>query len=459
MYDVIVIGGGPGGYAAAIRASQLGGKVALIEPGELGGTCVNRGCIPAKVWNRAARLKNAIATAGNFGIFAKVESVNLQAIVDRRNGVPKDIQMGMKGLCKSNKIDVISDRGVLKSPKEVQTQGKVLETKAIVIATGTAIHMPGIPGLDNAAAMTTEQVLEMTKVPSSILINGSGAIEVEIAVILNAFGAKVHMLSDSARVLAKEDGTVSQRLTKALRDQGIDILPKFALKALEKTAAGYTARLSGAEEKSIDVERVLISSRKPNVDVGLDQAGVKLDAKGFIAVNRFLKTSTDNIYAIGDVTGGWQVSYAATAMGVAAAENAMGRSMAFNANLVPRGHWTTPEAASVGITEEEADAQGLSVEIGECPVSVNGVAMAYGETDGSVKVISDPQYGEILGVHIVGSNAVEMIWGASMAMQMEASVEDLAYCMAVHPTFSETIPMAAQDAKGWALYLPRRRKK
>jgi dihydrolipoamide dehydrogenase len=459
MYDVIVIGGGPGGYAAAIRASQLGGKVALIEPGELGGTCVNRGCIPAKIWNRAARLKQAIETAGDFGISAKVENINLQTIVERRNGVPKDIQMGMKGLCKSNKIDVIPDRGALKSPREVQIQGKVLETKAIVIATGTSSYMPEIPGLDKEGTMTTDAVLEMTKVPSSILINGSGAVEVEMALILNAFGAKVHILSESARVLAKEDGTVSQRLTKALRGQGIDILPKSVLKSLEKTSTGVTARLTGAEEKTLDVERVLISSRKPNVDIGLEQAGVKLDDKGFIAVNRFLRTSAENIYAIGDVTGGWQVSYAATAMGAVASENAMGRAIAFNANLVPRGHWTTPEAASVGITEEEADAQGIEVEIGECPVSVNGVAMAYGETDGSVKVISDRRYGEILGVHIVGSNAVELIWGASMAMQLEASAEDMAYCMAVHPTFSETIPMAAQDAKGWALYLPRRRKK
>jgi dihydrolipoamide dehydrogenase len=458
MYDVIVIGGGPGGYAAAIRASQLGGKVALIEPGDLGGTCVNRGCIPAKIWNRAARIRQTIAGAGNFGISAKIENIDLQTIVDRRKGVPKDIQMGMKGLCKSNKIDVIADRGVLKSPKEVAVQGKVLETKFIIVATGSSQCEPGIQGMDKDQVMTAEQVLEMTKVPSSVLIKGSGPIDVEMAVILNAFGAKVHMLSDSARILAKEDGTISQRLTKALRDQGIDILAKYSLKSAAKSGAGVTANLSGAEEKSLEVDKIVVCARKPNTDLGLDQAGVKLDAKGYIAVNRFLRTSAENIFAIGDVTGGHQVSYAATAMGVIAAENAMGRTVAFNPSLVPRGHWTTPEAASVGITEEEADAQGIEAEIGECPVSVNGVAMAYGETDGTVKVISDPKYGEILGVHIVGPNAVELIWGAAMAMQMEASVEDLAYCLAVHPTFSETIPMAAQDAKGWALYLPRRRK-
>jgi dihydrolipoamide dehydrogenase len=306
--------------------------------------------------------------------------------------------------------------------------------------------------------MTTNQVLEMTTVPSSILIDGSGAIEVEMAFILNAFGAKVYMVTEGPRVLPDEDGTISQRLTKSLRDQGIEILAKYKVAALEKAGKGYTAKLSGAEEKSIEVERYLISSRKPNVDLNLDPVGVKLSDDGFIAVDDGLKTSADNIYAIGDVTGGRLVSYAATCMGVVAAENAMGEDSTFNANLVPRGHWTIPEAASVGITEEEADEQDLDVEIGECPISVNGVAMAYGEPDGTVKVISDAEYGEILGIHIVGSNATELIWGASMAMQMEATVEDLAYCMAVHPTFSETIAMAGQDAMGWALYLPRRRK-
>jgi len=236
------------------------------------------------------------------------------------------------------------------------------------------------------------------------------------------------------------------------------ILAKYKLNALEKSKSGYTAKLSGAEEKNIEIERYLISSRKPNVDINLDAAGVKLSDEGFVAVDDGLKTSAANIYAIGDVTGGRQLSYAATCMGVVAAENAMGEESTFNANLVPRGHWTIPEAASVGITEEEADDQDLDVEVGECPISVNGVAMAYGEPDGTVKVIADSEYGEILGIHIVGSNATELIWGASVAMQMEATAEDLAYSLALHPTFSETMAMAGQDTMGWALYLPRRRK-
>jgi dihydrolipoamide dehydrogenase len=458
MYDVIVIGGGPGGYAAAIRSAQLGGKTALIEPTELGGTCVNRGCIPAKIWNRAARVKHSIERSGDFGIQAVVEKVDLETIVQRRKGIPNDIQTGMKSLCKNNKIDVIQGYGTFRSANALNVEGKTVEGKSFIIATGTSILKPAVRKLDDACAMTTDQVLEMTKVPSSILIDGSRAIEVEMAFILNSFGAKVYMLIQGPRVLAEEDGIISQRITKSLRDQGIEMIPRSKLDALEKSANGYTARLSGAEDKSIEVQRYLVSSRKPNVDLNLDVVGVELAQNGFIAVDDGLKTSTDHIYAVGDVTGGKQLSYAATCMGVVAAENAMGGSSTFNANLVPRAHWTIPEAASVGITEEEAELQGLDVEIGECPISVNGVAMAYGETDGTVKVIAGAEYGEILGVHIVGSHATEVIWGASIAMQMEGTAEDLAYSLAVHPTFSESIAMAGQDAMGWALYLPRKKR-
>ena len=340
----------------------------------------------------------------------------------------------------------------------MDVDGKALETKSVIIATGTSIHKPDIAGLDDTVAMTTDQVLEMTAVPSSVLVDGDGAVEVEMAFILNAFGAKVYMVTKGSRVLPSEDGTISQRLTKSLRDQGVEIIAKSQLSALEKSGNGYTAKLSGAEDKTVEVERYLVSTRKPNVDLNLDPVGVKLSDDGFIAVDEGMKTSAANIYAIGDVTGGWQLSYAATCMGVVAAENAMGQSSTFNANLVPRAHWTIPEAASVVITEEEADDQDLDVEIGECPISVNGVAMAYGETDGTVKVIADSEYGEILGIHIVGSHATELIWGASVAMQMEATAEDLAYSLAVHPTFSETVAMAGQETMGWALYLPRRRK-
>jgi len=200
-----------------------------------------------------------------------------------------------------------------------------------------------------------------------------------------------------------------------------------------------------------------VATRTPNTqNLGLDQAGVSVNDQGFIQVNEQLRTSADNIYAIGDVTGGWMFSYAATAMGVVAAENAMGSSGVFAANLVPRGLYTFPEAAAVGLSEEEAEEQGYEVETGVFPMSINGLAMAYGQLDGAVKIVSEAKYGEILGVHIVGGRATELIWGAGLAMRLEATAEDLARTIVVHPTFSESMAMAAQDALGWALYLPKR---
>ncbi|MBW2061543.1 MAG: dihydrolipoyl dehydrogenase [Deltaproteobacteria bacterium] len=456
MYDVIVIGGGPGGYAAGIRAAQLGGQVALIEAAEIGGTCVNRGCIPSKVWLRAVYLHEAIRNADAFGIKATLEGTDLSKIKERKNGVAADIRMGMGGLLGNNGIEVIEGRGLLKSPREVEVEGKTLEAKKIIIATGSSLHLPDIDGLKNAA-MTTDQVLDMTQVPASILISGAGIVEVEKAAILNAFGAKVYLATDSARILPREDGDTGQRVGQALREKGVEIFPRSTLQSVKKSGKGYKASLSGPEDQTVVVERVLVSSRKPNTDsLGLEQAGVSLNENGFITVNDNLQTKTEGIYAIGDVIGGWMLSHAATAMGITAAENAMGVERAFPFHLVPRGIFTIPEVGAVGLSEDEAEEKGYEVETGDFPFSINGLAMSYDEMEGAVKIVSEAQYGEILGVHIVGGRAAELIWGAVLAMQLESTAEDLARSITVHPTFSESMAMAAQDVSGWALYLPKR---
>jgi len=283
---------------------------------------------------QAARRKRMIERADVFGIKAKIETIDLQAIVDRRNGVPSDLQMGMAGLCKSYGIDVIAEQGILQNPREVKIEGKTLEAKKMIIATGCALQVPDIPGMGEAA-MTMDDMLGMTQVPASLLIQGAEAMDVEMAVIMNTFGAKVYLATDGARILPREDGNTSQRITKALREQGIEVLPRLTLESMNKSKGGYEAVLSGRENKTLAVARVSTSTRRPNTDLGLDQAGVELDEDGFIAVNDHLETSAEGIYAIGDVTGGWMLSYAATSMGVTAAENAMGQTSAFNSNLVP----------------------------------------------------------------------------------------------------------------------------
>lgn len=456
MFDVIVIGGGPGGYAAGIRAAQLGGRVAIVEAAEMGGTCVNRGCIPSKVWMRAAYLKQTINIAETFGIRASVDGVDLTTIVDRKNGVANDIQMGMGGLCQSYGIEIYHGKALVKSPREVELDGNVFETKSIVIATGSSLVSPEIPGLSDAA-MTTDQVFDMTTVPDSILINGAGHMEVELGSLLSAFGSKVHLIAEKGRILPREDGDTSQRVAQALREQGIDILSRTALASIEKNRSGFTARLTGEEEKTVSVERVLISNRKPNSrDLGIEGLGIACDEEGYIIVDDTLATTVDGIYAVGDVTGGWMLSHAATYMGVSAAENAMGQVSPFPSHLVPRGVFSTPEVGAVGLSEEEAEAKGYDVETGDFPFSINGVAMAYGETDGAVKIVTDGEFGEILGVHIVGGRATELIGTAVLAMKLEATADDLARTMMIHPTFSESISLAAQDVSQTALYLPKR---
>jgi dihydrolipoamide dehydrogenase len=454
MYDVVVIGGGPGGYAAAIRAAQLGGKVALAEDGQIGGTCVNRGCIPSKVWQRSARLLQHIRNAQDFGIKARFEGLDLKAIVERINGVANDIRMGMESLLKNNGVELLTGHGVLKSPREVAVGKTRLETRKIIIATGSSLDIPDIAGIEDAA-LTTDQVLEIERMPASALIPGAQPIQVELAGTLAVLGCKVTLATPDRRILPDEDLETSQRITQALNQQGVEILRGYEIESVHSTGDGFETVLSGPDERRIRVERILLCSRRPNTSgAGIKAANVALNQDGSIKVNDRLETSVAGIYAVGDVTGGWMLSHAASSMAITAAENAMGQSGAFPFHLIPRCLWTMPQVGSVGLSEEEAENKGLDVEVGEFPLAINGMAMAHDKMEGAVKIVSDSRYGEILGVHIVGEQATELIGEAVLAIQLEATVNELARSIRAHPTFSEAVVDAARDAKDWALYLP-----
>ena len=455
MHDVMIIGGGSGGYAAAIRAAQLGADVVLAECAETGGTCVNRGCIPSKVWLRAGDLLGRIKTGSAFGIHAAVEAIDFTLLQERKSGVSADIRMGMEALLQNNGVEVVKGRAVIKSPQEVDVAGRVIETKKIIIATGSSLCVSKIPGLTEAA-MTTDDVLEMTAVPESIMVCGSGYIEVEMAFLLNTFGCKVVMAAGSARILPKEDSDTSQRIAQALREKGVDIVPRASLTSVETSPTETTCKLSGPKERLVKVQKVLVSERVPNsIGLGLERLGVTLNDDNGIRVNDRLETSVKGIFAIGDATGGWMLSHAASSMSVVAAENAMGADKRYPFHLVPRCLWTQPEMGAVGLSEEDAEKQGFDVETGLFPYAINGLAMVRNQVDGAVKIVSDARYGEILGVHIVGSNATEIIGEAVLAMQLESTVQELARSIRVHPTFSEAVVDAARDAGNWALYLPR----
>jgi len=455
MYDLTVIGGGSGGYAAAIRAAQLGAKVVLAECAETGGTCVNSGCIPSKIWLRAADLLDRLKTGETFGIKASVEEIDFNAIVARKNGVSAEIRLGMEALLQNNAVEVVKGHAVIKSPQEVAVGGRIIETKKIIVTTGSSLAAPQIAGLEKAA-MTTDDVLQMTALPASILVCGSGYIEVEMAFLLNAFGCKVVMAAESARILAKEDSDTSQRVSQALREKGVEIMARTSLESVETTRTETTCNLAGPKERSVKVEKILLSTREPNTsDLGLKRLGVALNEDKGIRTTDLLETSVEGIYAIGDATGGWMLSHKASSMAVFAAENAMGANHRYPFHLIPRCLWTQPEMGAVGLSEEDAEKKGYDVETGVFPYAVNGLAMVRDQVDGAVKIVSDARYGEILGVHIVGSNATEIIAEAVMAMQLEATVQELARSIRVHPTFSEAVVDAARDAGNWALYLPK----
>jgi dihydrolipoamide dehydrogenase len=455
MYDTMIIGGGSGGYAAAIRTAQLGAKVALVECAETGGTCVNRGCIPSKVWCRAGDLLDRIKKGKEFGIDARVGEIDLQTLVERKNGVSKEIRQGMEALLQNNDVEVVRGRATLKSPKEIDVDGRIIETGKVIIATGSTLVPPEVPGL-KTAAMTTDDVLEMTTIPASVLVCGAGFIEVEMAFLLTRFGSEVVMAVDSARILPTEDSDTSQRISQALRENGVEIIPRASLASVKTTQAGTTCQLAGVKEREVKVERVLVSKRAPNTsDLGLETIGVALNDDRGIRVNSRLETSVEGIFAIGDAIGGTMLSHAASSMAVFAAENATGANNAYRFNLVPRCLWTLPEMGSVGLSEEDAEKKGFDVETGVFPYAINGLAMCRNQVDGAVKIVSDAKYGEILGVHIVGANATEIIGEAVTAMQLEATVQELARGIRVHPSFSEAVVDAARDAGSWALYLPR----
>jgi len=457
MFDIIVVGGGPGGYAAAIRASQLGAAVALVESDQIGGTCVNRGCIPSKTWLRGAELLQQIKKADIFGIDAQVNRVNLKTLCERTVGVTGDIRMGMEGILGSNRIKVIKGRAVLKTPGIIDVDGTVYDTRKIIIATGSRLTAPHITGVESLA-MTTNQIFQMEALPESVLVLGGGIIETEMATLLTRLGCRVVLATEDARILPQEDRDSGQRVGQAMRGEGIEIISRCKFTSVAKAGRTCTCGLSEPTARTVESETILIGMRKPNTrHMGFEDVGIEIDENGAIRVDDRLQTNIGGIYAIGDATGGWMLSHAASAMGIVAAENAMGKTAAFSADRVPRGIWTSPQVGAVGLSEEDAEARGYDIEVGDFPYSINGLALAQDRLTGAVKIVSDAKYGKILGVHVVGACATEIIGEAVLAMELEATISEFSKSIRVHPTFSEAMVEAARDAAQWALYVPANR--
>ena len=455
MRRIIIIGGGPGGVAAAIRAAQLGAKVTLIEKREIGGNCTNRACIPVEALQTTARLLAQIRKAQEHGISFKEMTFDLATAVARKNQVVEEIRMGIEGLLAGNGVEVIKGNAKLSGPQSVEINGKTIAGDAIVIATGFEFTKPPIDGINEEGVITPEEALNLSQVPNRLLILGSEPPQIALASIFSAFGSNVTIVEKERRVLPGEDDEIRQRVGGALREEGIEILVEATVQSIRRRGAELAVRIIDRKrERELLVDKVLVAERSPALGgLGLEKAGVKVEG-GTIAVDERMRSSCPTIYAVGDAAGG-RFSYEATAGGIVAAENIMGLDSSLDKRLIPHCIYGRPEAASVGMTQEEAEKAGYQVKVSVIPLALNARAMAMGETAGSVKIIAEATYGKVLGVHIVGPWATELIDQAVLAIKLEALADDLAEAVAGHPCLTESRQEAARDLLGKALYIPK----
>ena len=463
--DIVVIGGGPGGYVAAIRAAQLGGKVTLVEEKQLGGTCLNCGCIPTKFLLRSVETYQSVQNAGQYGISVTGANVDLAKMQARKNKVISTLTGGVKSLLSGNKVEVISGRAKLAPSKQVEIdlgQGnkQTIQAEKIIVATGAKPITLPIPGADSPDIISVDGMLDLEQLPKSVVIIGGGVIGVEMATILAKLGCKVSVVEMMPHVLPTQDTEIALTLQDILREEGIQVWCNSQVTRIECSKGGSAVFFAeGDTEHKVEAEAVTISvGYKPNIaGLGLEESGVTID-RGSIKVNEGMETSIPGIYAIGDAIGGMMLAYIAIKEGIVAAENATGMHSKIDYQVVPQCIFTLPEIASVGITEQEACEQGYEVEVGRFPFAANGMAMILGEQKGLVKIVSENKYGQILGVHIIGPHATALIMEAAIGIKLEATVEDIIEMIHPHPSLSEAMWEAALDASGKAIHSCARKK-
>ena len=456
--DLIVIGGGPGGYVSALRAAQLGAKVILVEKGELGGTCLNWGCIPTKVFSRTAVLLRQIQEAGSMGIQAKEITLDFAAVQKRKQRVVKTLKAGVSHLLSSRGVDVIRGEASLVKHGQVRVspeseEGIYLEAPKIIVATGSRpLELPGM-AFDGERVMNSTQALALSRVPGSLLVVGGGVIGMEFASIFAGFGSRVTLVEMLPEVLPFMDRDLSSALKKELAKRGITIYTSTEVTRLETGGESVKAHLvkgDGTGARQVEVEKVLVAvGRKPNAEIGQP---LGLENEGAIPVNEKMETGAAGIYAVGDVTGGYQLAHVAYYEGQIAAENALGAGRRMDYGAIPQGIFTAPEAAGVGLTEQEAGEKHGLLQIGVFPFAASGRAAAEGERVGFTKIIAAKEQGKILGVFIIGPGATELIHEAALAINLEATLEDVAATIHAHPTLSESLHEAALLTLGRPLH-------
>ena len=460
-YDVVVIGSGPGGYSAAVRAGQFGLKTALIErQPRLGGTCLLVGCIPTKSLLHTADVWDYFKDPAAQGIECKDPQLNYSRVLDRKNKIVSKHSKGIEFLMRKNQVDLIKGDARLLGGGRIEVTGqqekKTVEAKNIILATGSEARM--LPGLqpDQNQILTNIEILDMPSVPKTIGIIGAGAVGVEFASIFNRFGSKVTILEMLPRLVPVEDEEISKELEKHFKKTGIRIETGAKAENIKKTDSGVTlsATLANGNKEEMQFEKLLVAvGRKPNTEnTGLENTKAELD-RGFVKVDAFQRTSEPNLYAIGDIVAGTpQLAHVATAEGMIAVAHIAGKAVRpINRNRIPGATYTDPGIGSVGLTEAQARAQGFKVKVGKFPFVGNSKATILDKHEGFVKVIAEEQFGEILGVHIIGPEAFELIAEAVTAMESEATVESMMQTIHAHPTIYEAIGEAFNNVYGLAI--------
>ena len=456
-FDVVVIGGGPAGYVAAIRAAQVGGKVAVVEKSELGGTCLNRGCIPTKTFLKNTEIIEGIEMSSKRGIILENEkfTVDMPKVVSLKNEIVKTLTNGVQGLLKSNSIKIFKGVGKINKDKDVVINGEeVLRTNKIILAGGSKVGSVNIPGIESKRVLTSDDILDLKELPKSLAVIGGGVVGVELGQAYLSFGSEVTVIEMMDRIVPGVDREASETLRKALEKKGMKILTSSKIK--EIIDEGDKLRIKLEDKEDVVAEKVLLSiGRVPDLEA-VGELDLEME-RGKIKVDKYMETSVKGVYAPGDINGIKMLAHAAFRMGEVAAENAiLGNHREIKLETTPSAIYTIPEVGMVGLTEEEAKEK-YDISVGKFAFVGNGRALASGDTIGFVKVIADKKYGEILGVHIVGQSAAEIINEASSLMAMEITVDEVIKTIHGHPTFSEALFEACADVLGEAIHLPKKK--
>ncbi|HOV33895.1 MAG TPA: dihydrolipoyl dehydrogenase [Candidatus Hydrogenedens sp.] len=456
-FDVVVIGAGPGGYVSAIRSAQRGAKTVVVEKKYLGGVCLNIGCIPTKTLINTANLFRKIKKGSEFGIKIENPQLDLQQLKQRKDKVIALNTGGIERLFKSYNIEWIKGEAEINQPNEVNVDGKKITTKNIIIATGgRPVELPILP-FDKERVIDSSQALELAKIPGRIGIIGAGAIGCEFACIWNTFGAEVHLIEMLPHILPKEDEELTKRLESIFKKEGIQIYTGSKLKEAKVNKNSVTLSIEGNKTSQIEVDMVLVCvGMRCNSEYIKEplRSALKINKRGGIGVNEKMETGIPGIYAIGDVIDRTWLAHGASNEGIVAAINATGGNKRINYNVLPACTFTFPELASVGKNESKVKEQGAPYKVGRFLFAGNGRAHTLGEPEGMVKIIGDNRTDEILGVHILGPEAGEIIATASVAMTLESTVEELVETIFTHPTLSEALMEASEDYYGMSIHTP-----